>query len=105
MRSKFIATLLLLCFAACKMQPGYTGAALEQKLKSTIQQHLYSDKNTDSTKVKYDITNLVYFDDSLQNKYICEFTVHMHIIQNNFDTTGTMKADVSKDFNKVTRLY
>lgn len=105
MRLTIFIILLIVFSIACKRKTGYAAADLEQKLKTTLQQYLYTDKNTDSTKVKYDITNLNYFDDSIKDKYICEFTVHMHIFQNNFDTTGTMKADVSRDFKKVQRTY
>jgi hypothetical protein len=68
-----------------------------------MQTYLYSAVNNDSSNVKYYVDSVVYFDDNIKNRYVCVFTVHMK--EKLFDTTGEMKAYISKDFKTVTRLY
>jgi len=71
-------------------------------LMKAMQTHLYKVQvNNDSSVVKYHVKDVIYFEDTA--KYICEFTVNMK--ERKFDTTGIMKANVSKDFKTVTRLY
>jgi len=94
--------ILILLFAAaisCKAKnttPGET----EATLKTTMQSYLYSVVNNDSSNVKYRVVDVTYFEE--KDKYICEFKVNM--IAKMFDTTGIMKAHISKDFKKVDRI-
>lgn len=86
--------------AACNANPAPED--LETKLKSTMTDFLYKSVNYDSSKVKYHIEKVIYFDDKI--KYICEFKVMMMPTVGK-DTFGTMKAFISKDFKRVGRIY
>jgi hypothetical protein len=99
MRTKAIAVLSLIIMFSCKAKdPGPPG--IEDTLKKTMQSYLYKAVNNDSSYVKYHIEKVVFYDDD--TTYTCSFTVHMKA--KNFDTTGIMKANISKDFLKVERL-
>jgi hypothetical protein len=78
-----------------------TPAEIRQELKAAMQTSLYQRVNFDSTNVKYYVENVSYFEEP--DKYICEFTVRMK--EKLFDTTGIMRANISKDFKKVARTY
>jgi hypothetical protein len=99
MRSGIFAILSLISMLSCQSKnPGSPGVA--DTLKKTMQAYLYKAVNNDSSYVKYHIEKVSFSDDG--NQYSCKFTVHMKA--KNFDTTGIMKANVSKDFLKVDRL-
>ena len=94
--------ILILLFAAaisCKAKNSTPGET-EASLKTAMQTYLYNAVNNDWSNVKYRVVNVIYFEE--KDKYICEFKVNM--IAKMFDTTGTMKANISKDFKKVDRL-
>jgi hypothetical protein len=57
--------------------------------------------NNDSAAVRFDVKDVSYFADA--SFYECEFTVSM--ISKKLDTTGIMRARVSKDFSTVTRKW
>jgi len=59
--------------------------------------------HTDSTKVKFEIMNVTYFEDSAF--YVCEFKVRMKIPSQGIDTIGIMNGIVSKDFSVIHRKY
>lgn len=84
---------------ACKAKD--PKATLESDLKNAMRTYLYNAINNDSSNAKYRVEKVIYFDD--KDKYICEFTVNLKAKL--FDTTGIMKANISKDFKKVDRLY
>ena len=65
-----------------------------------MQSFLYGAIDNDSTNVKYRVEDVIYYED--KDKYKCDFKVRMK--GKLFDTTGIMKAYVSKDFKKVNRL-
>ncbi len=99
---KFGTLIFFLCFVfACKTKD--PAAELENNLKQTMQTYLYNQVNNDSSNVKYHVEKVNYYNDNLKKKYICEFTVHLKAKL--FDTTGKMKAYVSRDFKTVERLY
>lgn len=100
--SSFIFLLgLLIC--SCKAKD--PAAELETDLKNTMQTYLYSGVNNDSSNVTYHVQDVTYFNDNLKKRYVCEFKVHLHVKAKSFDTTGIMKAYISKDFKTVQRLY
>jgi hypothetical protein len=101
MRSRFCTALLFGLMLSCKAKN--TSADLENDLKATMQTYLYKDKNNDSANVKFRVLDVIYYDDKLKNMYDCEFKVNMKT--KSLDTTGTMKANISKDFKKVVRLF
>lgn len=112
MKARVLILLLTIFFFACKAKN--PNAGIEDDLKNTMQNYLYKAVNNDSSKVKYHIEKIIYYDDKLRHKYICEFTVHVkakvpdttgNMKTKLFDTTGIMKADISEDLKKVTRYY
>jgi hypothetical protein len=99
MKSGLIAILFLAILFSChtkKPQP----KSVEDALKNTMQEYLYKSVNND-TSVKYTVEKVIFYADT--SKYICNFTVNVHVSSKNFDTTGIMKANISKDFSKVDR--
>ena len=76
---------------------------IQDDLKNAMQTYLYNGVNNDSSNIKYYVEKVNYYDDNYKKKYVCEFTVHLKTKL--FDTTGVMKAYISKDFKKVDRLY
>lgn len=98
MRLRFLNLLFLGVLLSCKAKDSNPGA-VEDELNNAMRAHLYSAVHNDSSKVKYNIEKTIYFEDA--DKYICEFTVSVHAAS--FDTTGIMKANISKDFKTVKR--
>lgn len=96
----FVIVLIAACNATSSQE--VTPEELQKKLISAMTDYLYKAVDYDSSKVKYHIENVIYFDDKI--KYICEFKVNM-MPTGGRDTVGTMKAFVSKDFKKVGRLF
>jgi len=98
---KIIALLFVSMLVACNAN--LTPEELEAKLKSTMTNFLYKKVNYDSSKVKYRIKDLIYYNDN-RGYYDCQFTVEMKI-QGKKDTIGKMFAYISKDFKEVKRTY
>lgn len=96
---KTYVLIFVLIIASCKAKDPNT--EVRNDLKNTMQKFLYNSINNDSSNVKYQVKDVIYFED--KDKYICEFTVHLRAKL--FDTTGIMKAFISKDFKTVKRLY
>ena len=111
---KLSTCLLLLAFLVfgCKIKNDLS--TVSEDLMTTMQSYLYrSNVNNDSSKVKYRVLDVIYFNDTLKKRYVCVFKVHLkeNIVdtsgkmKTHFDTTGKMEAYISKDFKTVTRLY
>lgn len=98
MRKTLLCTLVLLAFA-CKSKPSHE--AIEADLKKAMLKSLYEAVHNDSSKVKYQIQQVYFFEE--KDFYDCEFRVQMY--QQGHDTLGVMKAAITKDFSKVTRAY
>ncbi len=64
-------------------------------------QYLNSPKRVDSTKVKFTVLDVAYYED--KTVFDCQFKVHMKNATT--DTVGDMGATVSKDFSKVKRKF
>ena len=92
-------------FFACVANENPSRDEVEAKLRTAMQDHLYSSVNNDSSKVQYRVENVVFYDDAKANVYICDFTVHMKVKSATrlVDTTGNMRATISKDFKTVKR--
>ena len=96
---KKILILILFFFnLACKQNAKRVD--VESQLKKTMSEFLYKTVNNDSSKVTFEIEELIYFKDP--EFYECEFKVKMK--QANHDTTDIMKARIAKDFSKVVRM-
>jgi len=74
---------------------------VEEHLKDSMKSFLYNKKNLDTTKTKFTVLSVTYFEDS--TFYDCEFKVNLK--EGNLDTTGIMSARISKDFSVVKRKY
>lgn len=95
---KLFVFLFIVIIAACNANP--TPADVEAQLKSTMTDYLYKERNYDSAKVKYEVKKMYYYEEP--TRYICEFQVKMTPTGYK-DTTGYIKAYISKDFKKVER--
>ena len=90
--------LLIICFS-CKRSLSPT--EVRQGLSRAMLTYLWTDHKNDTSKVKYEILDVTYFE--TQAFYECEYKVHMHINSSGFDTVGVMTARVKKDFSEVKR--
>ena len=87
----------LLVGIGCKRKLSH--ADIEAELKKAMTDHLYKSVKYDSSKVKFNVLSVIFYEDKFS--YDCEFQVRM--IDKNHDTTGQMSAFISKDFSKVNR--
>lgn len=94
---KILACLILLSVFACQKKP--KPDEVEQRLKKAMSEFLYQSVNNDSSRVTFDVKEVIYFEEA--EGYECEFKVNM--AQAGKDTLGVMKATVTKDFTKVSR--
>lgn len=98
---RIIALLVATMFISCNAN--LTPKELEEKLKSTMINYLYKNVNYDSSKVKYRVKDVIYYNDN-RGYYDCQFTVEMKV-QGKKDTIGKMFAFITKDFKDVKRTY
>ena len=92
--------LLLLAFSC---QRKYTHEELEAELNRSMTAYLYEENDKDSSHVRYRIQHTAFFEE--KNSFETEFTVNVHTLQTGHDTTGVMKASISKDFKTVKRIF
>ncbi|PWT74292.1 MAG: hypothetical protein C5B59_11475 [Bacteroidetes bacterium] len=100
--NKFVLAALLfagLFFNSCERKLSQND--VENELKKAMTNQLYKGIGNDSSKVKYQVVSVNFFED--KGFYECEFKVHM--TSNTTDTTGIMAARISKDFSRVARKY
>ena len=99
---KYFAILIcsLVLVLACK-QKVLSGAELDNKLMKTMQNYLDKDAKAG---VKYSVKEVTYYADKMKKEYNCEFRVQVRAANDNFDTTGIMKANIPNDFSKVDRI-
>jgi hypothetical protein len=92
---------MIMFLAAFSCRRHLSRSEAETQLKKAMTNYLYKQINYDSSKAKYEIQQVDFFED--KDFYECEFKVRLHITQKNHDTTGIMTARVSKDFSTVRR--
>ncbi len=97
MKKLFACLFLFATITACQKKP--KPEEVQKHLKKAMTEFLYTSVNNDSSRVQFRVHEVIYFEQD--NGYECEFRVGM--IQNGNDTTGVMKALVTKDFAKVSR--
>jgi hypothetical protein len=101
MNKKFFCLVFMITFlvinSSCVRKTSTT--ALENSLKEAMARSLNTDPDIDSTKVKFTVLEVSYFEE--KNTYACEFKVNMKTPK--IDTTGMMSANISKDFVKILR--
>jgi len=98
MKKILACSLLLLAFACGKK---LSHEEVETNLKKAMLKSLYEAVGNDSSKVKYQIQQVYFFEE--KDFFDCEFRVNM--LQPGHDTVGVMKAAITKDFAKVTRAF
>jgi hypothetical protein len=98
MKKILLCCLVLLVFS-CKKKTSHE--QIEADLKTAMLKSLYNAVGNDSSKVKYQIREVYFFEE--KDFYDCEFRVQMN--QTGHDTLGVMKAAITKDFSKVTRAF
>lgn len=96
---KIAALLMVSLLCACVRQHADTPEEKKEKLMAAMQDFLYKSINYDSSKVKYHVLDVLYFEANAV--YDCEYKVNMRTAT--LDTTGTMSARVSKDMKTVVR--
>ena len=72
---------------------------IDTGLKAAMTRSLNSDKNIDTSKVKFTVLDVTYFEE--KETFACEFKVNMKTP--NMDTTGMMSANISKDYTRIFR--
>ena len=103
MRFRSAILLIVVLMLSCRAKDTTT-EGLKDDLKKTMQDYLYQTQvNNDSSNTTYRVEDVNFFDDTIKNRYVCGFSVHLK--EKLLDTTGQMKAYISKDLKKVTRLY
>jgi hypothetical protein len=97
----FTALFLCLSLISSSCKRHLTHEETEAALNSAMQKFLTSQPNLDSSKVKFTVLGVEYFEDKMV--YDCEFKIKMTSLAH--DTIGIMGAHVSKDFSSVKRRY
>ena len=95
----FVLVTSLLVLFSCKKK--MSREELETQLKKAMYRGLYQDINNDSSKVKFDVLSVNFYED--KDFYDCEFMVRSR--EPGRDTTGSMGATITKDFKKMNRKY
>ena len=95
----FVLVTSLLVLFSCKKK--MSREELETQLKKAMYRGLYQDINNDSSKVKFDVLSVNFYED--KDFYDCEFMVRLR--EPGRDTTGSMGATITKDFKKMNRKY
>src|SRR5215470_8227791 len=90
--NKFVLAFLLLASVFFSCERKLSQDDVENELKKAMTHQLYKGVGNDSSKVKYQVVSVNFFED--KGFYECEFKVHM--TSNTTDTTGIMAARVSK---------
>jgi hypothetical protein len=78
---------------------------IEENLKTAMELSLNHKPGVDTSLEKFKVLEVSFYEGP--KVYTCEFKVNLKqkMPDRLVDTTGFMKADISKDFNTVSRLY
>jgi hypothetical protein len=100
-RLVFAAILCGIIFSSCVKK--ISANDVQESLKSAMNLYLNHQPRIDTSHVKFNVLEVVYFED--KTNYLCNFKVNMKEKRINqiFDTTGSMSARISKDFRTVSR--
>jgi hypothetical protein len=93
----FVLVMVITTIVSCQKKP--KTADVNEHLNKAMREFLYTTVNNDSSKVKFDVQEVLFYE--APNFYECEYKVR--VVSPGKDTTGIMKARVSKDFTKVNR--
>lgn len=96
---KFLLTILFILSLEMGCQPKVlSGPELENKLKETMKEYL---DTTLQPRVKATVNGVIFYPEKEKKRYICQFSVTMHY--HDRDTTGTVVATITNDFEKIER--
>ena len=75
----------------------------EESLKTAMGQYLNHGPRIDTSRIKFSVLEVAFFEEKMF--YVCNFKVNMKQKRDDqlIDTTGSMSANISKDFKDVTR--
>jgi hypothetical protein len=75
----------------------------EESLKSAMGQYLNHGPRVDTSRIKFSVLEVAFFEEKMF--YVCNFRVNMKQKRDDrlIDTTGSMSANISKDFKDITR--
>src|SRR5580692_3724379 len=90
---------ILLLAVACKKK--FSPQQTQDNLKKAWLTYLQKAPHFDSTRTKFEIMDVTYFEDS--TFYVCEFKVRMKVPSQGVDTVGIMSGTISKDFSAAYR--
>jgi len=78
---------------------------IEENLKTAMELSLNHQPGADTSQTKFRVLEVSFYESP--KVYTCEFKVNLKQKMPNrlVDTTGYMRADISKDFNTVSRIY
>jgi len=78
---------------------------IEENLKTAMELSLNHQPRADTSQTKFKVLEVSFYEGP--KLYTCEFKVNLKqkMPDRLVDTTGYMKAEISKDFNTVSRLY
>jgi hypothetical protein len=96
---------ILLITVACKKK--FSPQQTQDNLDKAWLTFLKNGPHTDTTRVKFQIIEVAYFQDSTVDTayYLCQFKVRMIIPSQGIDTVGIMNGTISKDFSIIHRKY
>ena len=95
---KFLALVILVTtLFACSTEP--TPEETEKELKKSMQNFLENPHDGKNPNAVYEVKDVTFYPG--KEYFECEFVVHVKTDMQ--DTTGVMKAKVSRDFSKVIR--
>ncbi|HSZ32695.1 MAG TPA: hypothetical protein VK772_05255 [Puia sp.] len=97
-----LALFSVLIFFSCAKK--WSRKDTETVLKNTMDQYLNHSPKIDSSRVKFKVLDVIYFEE--EQYYRCNFQVNMKekMSDHLLDTTGAMNAKISKDFKTVSRI-
>jgi hypothetical protein len=75
----------------------------EESLKTAMGLYLNHGPRVDTSRIKFNVLEVAFFEEKMF--YVCNFRVNMKQKRDDrlIDTTGSMSANISKDFKDVTR--
>jgi hypothetical protein len=94
----FLLIVFLLQAAACRRQ--LSVAEIKDNLERSMTGYLQSEQGPNAGSIKFKMEEVNYFEE--KDFFICEFKVKL-FRPDGSDTTGAIKARISKDFSKVTK--
>jgi len=97
---RYLLLIYVIMTISCKRH--LSRAAVRDNLEKSMSDYLRAEQGADSTRMRFRMLDVSYYEE--RDYYDCEFTVQL-LREGGRDTTGIIKATVSKDFSKVTKKW